>query len=504
MRLLNILVVLLLLCIRATAAFFQSYTLNTVSPATAVVVTSMAGPTNQDAAVALDGSILVLTNNGTGRLSSNSVVPVAGQPVALTSGLFYTNVTPAIVCASFLSNTLSILTNAPAFITTTIYSTNSVIGTNSATYTTNIIGYTNSTIVTNVGAIHWFPLPAHANRTYVTNNTYGTNTTYTTNAGTVYTNSVVTSSNNVTFTGSRTFGLSYSAVAGGQPSAIASGSVSGGTNLDMVCANAGDSTIMMFTNNGFGLVSPRVASITTNTSLVVSNYFSWFSGTNLMTVTNTINLVSTNTSISTTGINGLGLGPVSVAMAYIILTNLLDVLTANEQDGTMSWFTNSGNNFGLCANYAVGTYPTSVKTFTNASISAVQIVVANSGTNFLSLFTVTNHRPLFVTNLLTDNGPQMVSVIGNGTTNIELVCVTLTNGLAVLTNNASGGFATAYHISTGKNPRYVVNSDLRHSGFKDLLLISAVAPNIVTNNGTNYSVVYSNSITVFTNNQVWP
>ena len=524
---------LLLLCVRAPAAFIPFYSLNTYAPVTAATVTSMVGATNQDVVLAVDGAMLVLTNDGAGHLGSNSAVTVSGQPVAMASAAFQPQATPGVLCASFGANTLSLFTNIAGLNVSTVYSTNSTLGTNFA-YVTNSNYTTNLNLGTNrTYYYYWFGRTT--NFSYYTNSVaYATNFSYSTNSAGTYTNLSITSTNTATLSGRSTFGLGYTLSSGLQPSHITAGMVDGTTNTGAVCANAGDNTILVLTNKGNGTLSPwkllsTVSSygvITLSTNMLTMTIQSFTPGhyttnyltnsvywTNNTAFTNfSINLLGTNWSTYSTNLSGAitnGFGPVNTALVNLSSPSLYDIITANEQDGSMSWFTNSAgtNGFALCQNYAVGVNPIAVRVVTNSATSAIEIVVADAGTNVLYVYMATNHAPVFVSSALVGDFTRSMTVIGNGTPNIELACSTSTNGIVLMTNNAANGFTRAGNFAVSSLPRKLISSDLTHSGYRSILAVNSVTPSTqpVVNLGvTNYVVVFSNSITVYTNDTKWP
>ena len=138
------------------------------------------------------------------------------------------------------------------------------------------------------------------------------------------------------------------------------------------------------------------------------------------------------------------------------------------------------------AAYTVGSSPSSVAAFTNVD-GKVDVVSANSGTNTLTMLT-NNGSGGFATaaTLVVGHAPVwVVAADVNGDGKVDLVCANFSdNTLTVLTNNGSGGFGSNATYTVGSEPRWVAATDVNGDGKVDL---------ISANYGTN-------TLTVLTNN----
>jgi hypothetical protein len=258
----------------------------------------------------------------------------------------------------------------------------------------------------------------------------------------------------VTFISAATNGV------GSNPESFAVTDVNGDGKIDMICGNAGGSpynngTLSILTNNGSGVFV----------------------------------LASTL---------GIGHGPGSIAAADVNGDGVVDLITANWDNGngnTLSVWTNNGSGiFGSNATYVVGSGPRSVVAADINSDGKLDLVCANfgfSGTgNTLTVLT-NSGSGVFGSNATYVVGTGSYSVTAadvNGDGKIDLVSANANaNTLTVLTNNGIGVFGSNATLNVGTGPRSVSAADINGDGKLDL---------ICANYGANGN---GNTLTVLTN-----
>ena len=158
-------------------------------------------------------SLTVLTNNGTGHFVLSAAYEVGTNPCSVAVADINQDGKPDIICANMGSDTLSIFTNAGNGLSS--YSATLVTGVNPVcVVAADVNGDGRPDLVC-------------ANR--------GDNTV------TIFTNN-----------GSGFFGSNAVVAVGSQPSCVTTTDVNGDGKVDLICANSGDGTLTVFTNNGYG------------------------------------------------------------------------------------------------------------------------------------------------------------------------------------------------------------------------------------------------------------
>ncbi|HEV2435158.1 MAG TPA: VCBS repeat-containing protein [Verrucomicrobiae bacterium] len=238
---------------------------------------------------------------------------------------------------------------------------------------------------------------------------------------------------------------------GQRPVCVAPADVNGDGKLDLICANAGDNTVTVLTNNGSG-----------------------FFGSNA-----TLNVVSSPFSVIAIDVNGDG---------------KLDLICANggqfpNFDDRLTVFTNNCNGgFGSNATLTVGSYPVCVVAADVNGDGKMDLICANSRDDTLTVLT-NNGSGGFGFNAILTVGKTPVCVVAadvNGDGKPDLICGNLIGSLTVLTNNGSGGFGSNATLTVGSYPFSVVAVNFNGNGKPDLICANEGdnTLTVLTNNGS--------------------
>jgi FG-GAP-like repeat/FG-GAP repeat len=143
------------------------------------------------------------------------------------------------------------------------------------------------------------------------------------------------------------FVITSSPRVGKQPVSVCAGDVNGDGKMDLICANYGDNTLTVLTNNGSG-------------------------------------------SFATSGIYGVGNKPASVCAADVNGDGKMDLICADYGDNTLTVLTNNGSGgFGSNATYKVGSGPKSLcaADVTGDGKGKVDLICANYDGDTLTVLT---------------------------------------------------------------------------------------------------------------------
>jgi hypothetical protein len=283
------------------------------------------------------------------------------------------------------------------------------------------------------------------------------------------------------------FVLSSSPGVGNYPESVTAADVNGDGKLDLICANQGDHTLAVLTNNGSGIFGSNATYTVGGNSALVSVVAADVNGDGK------VDLISANSVLTVLTNNGNGgfgsnatytIGFISVAVADVNGDGKVDLICLSAIN-TLSVLTNNGSGgFALSGTYGVGNFPICV---TAADVNGdgkldliVAIVIQNNVANPLTVLT-NNGTGGFVSSGTYSVGSGPFCVIAadiNGDGKVDLISAN--NGssgfgdgttLTVLTNNGSGGFGSNATYIVGSAPRCVVAADV--NGDNKLDLISA-------------------------------
>ncbi len=300
----------------------------------------------------------------------------------------------------------------------------------------------------------------------------------------------------------QSFVLASSPGVGASPSSVTAADVNGDGRVDLISANQGDSTLSVLTNGGggnFGLnatinVGNNIATISVTSAdvnrdhkpdLICANF-----GNNTLSVfTN-----DGNGNFVLASTNKVGGGPSSVVAADVKGDGKVDLICANANDNTLSILTNTGNStFGSNATLHVGSSPfASPVSVAAADVNGdgkVDLICANSGDNTLSVLTNKGNGTFAAAvDYSVGNAPQSVTTADvNGDGKVDLICANANdNTLSILTNTGNGTFVLASSPGVGGIPYSVTAADVNHDGKTDLICANASdnTLSVLTNDGS--------------------
>ena len=264
---------------------------------------------------------------------------------------------------------------------------------------------------------------------------------------------------------------------GAGPAYAIAADVNGDGRVEMICANTGDDTLTVLTNNGSGVYR-------SNATLVVDAFpifvaaVSIKGGSKLDLISVNFGLGSGNTLTVLTN-NGDGVfgsnaalvvdaGPVFVAAADVNGDGKPDLISANAFAGTLTVLTNNGSGqFGFNATLAVSTsgnpYPDSIAVADVNGEGKADLISANFNDGTLTVLTNNGSGGFGFNATLpvgsgSGSGPtSVVAADVNGDGKPDLISANANDGtLTVLTNNGSGAFGYSatfgVGLSSGSSP----------------------------------------------------
>jgi hypothetical protein len=292
------------------------------------------------------------------------------------------------------------------------------------------------------------------------------------------------------------FTLSSSPGVGSDPFSVCAADVNGDGKVDLICANRGDNTLMVLTNNGSGgFVTSgtypvgdgpwSVCAADVNgdgkVDLICANLF----GHSLTVLTN-----NGSGGFVTSGTYGVGTTAISVCAADVNGDGKVDLICATSESSTLIVLTNNGSGgFVISGTYGVGADAVSVCAADVNGDGRVDLISANFLDGTLTVLT-NNGSGGFVTSGTygVDGIPQSVCAADvNGDGKVDLISANADgNSLTVLTNNGSGGFVTSGNYGVGSAPNFVCAADVNGDGKVDLIcaIASANSLTVLTNNGS--------------------
>jgi hypothetical protein len=304
---------------------------------------------------------------------------------------------------------------------------------------------------------------------------------------------------------------------GSQPYSVTAADVNGDGKVDLICANYGDNTLSVLTNNGSGgfvlsstldVGTPpwwaRPYSVTAadvngdgKVDLICANFGN-----------NTLSVLTNDGSGGFVLASTLDVGddPISVTAADVNGDGKVDLICANYYSpsspsyNTLTVLTNDGSGgFVIASAPVVGLYPQSVTAADVNGDGTADLVCANWGYNTLSVLTNAGSGDFVLSSTL-NVGVQPISVTTadvNGDGKVDLICANHgTNTLSVLTNDGSGGFVLASSPVVGRLPYSITAADVNGDGKVDLICanLGDGTLSVLTNDGSGVFVLASSPV----------
>jgi hypothetical protein len=294
----------------------------------------------------------------------------------------------------------------------------------------------------------------------------------------------------LTNTGSGGFGSNSTYTVGSGPTSVVAADVNGDGNVDLICANSGDNSLSVLTNNRSGTLvtagTYAVGSVGGGAQAVVAADVNGDGKVDLICA----NFGDGTLSVLTNNGNGgfqlasspaAGLEPWSLAAADVNGDGKVDLICANFGDDTLSVLTNNGSGgFAPASTLATGYGLLSVTAADVNGDGNVDLITANQGrypdyVGQLSVFTNNGSgRFALATSPGVGLGPwSVVAADVNGDGKLDLICVTPRGDshgtLSVLTNDGSGSFEAAGSYGVPNGAECVIAADVNGDGKVDLI-----------------------------------
>jgi hypothetical protein len=288
------------------------------------------------------------------------------------------------------------------------------------------------------------------------------------------------------------------------PSSMAAADINGDGSVDLLCANGGDQSLSIFTNNGHGyFFSNALISLSANAQSVVAtdvNGDGWPDlvvannndpGTLTIFTNNGGGVFSSNATLST------GYDPNYVVAADLNGDGKMDLICINGGSSLTVFLNNGGGIFTSKATLNAGGYPTSLIAADFNGDGKVGVVAVNEYSGSLAIFTNDGAGNLTSNSTVQVNGlPSSVAAVdiyGSGklaliTANSATINYSSGNTLTVFTNNGSAGFSSNATIFTGPSPAVVIATNVSGNALQDLVCVNAGAAagvvTVFTNDGS--------------------
>lgn len=186
--------------------------------------------------------------------------------------------------------------------------------------------------------------------------------------------------------------------------------------------------------------------------------------------------------------------PVAIAANDVDNDGLNDIVVANEGSNTVSVLTNTNGIFSTYASYPTGLQPKAIALQDLNGDYFPEMVVANSGSgNITVLFGSLSGSFSGAVNYGTGINPVAIhsnDFNGDGFPDLA-VANRGSNSVSVLLGSASGTFAASVNYSVGMNPEALSSSDFNADGYVDLATANAGSDNV--------SILFGSATGTFTN-----
>ena len=456
-----------------------TYTVTTGGEALTVI----AADVNGDGKVDLISSgyngnlVMVLTNNGSGGFVTSGTYTVGGGPFWVRAADVNGDGKLDLISANQLDNTLTVLTNSGN-------------GNFSTSTTCNVGNGDRSLCVADVNGDGKLDLIS-ANQ---------------------YDNTLTVLTNTMTFPSpAQSFVISSTNAVGSNPQYVIAADVNGDGHLDLVTMNVNDASISVLTNNGssgFVTSGTYVVSLHAPTSvcaadvngdgkvdLITADYDD-FSGESLTVLTN-----NGSGGFAVASSPDVGNAPIFVCAADVNGDGYMDLISANAAAG-LSVVTGNGS-----GGFAFSSNPRLAPSGRTAGVCVMAADVNGDGN--VDLIGVNNHNTDTLV-VLTNNGSGGFITSGtytvgntpvstcaadvNGDGKVDLICANYGSAtLSVFTNNGIGNFALSTNLPVG-NVDSVCAADVNGDGKMDLICANQGAGklSVWTNNGTGFFMLAAN------------
>jgi hypothetical protein len=292
---------------------------------------------------------------------------------------------------------------------------------------------------------------------------------------------------------------------GNTPYSVATGDFNRDGKLDLAVANQGTNNVTILLGNGDGtftekLGSPfNVGNLASGPVSIAVGDFDRDGNLDIATANNFTSNVSILLGDGTGNFTAAGgspfglsdgvnpaLNPVAVATADFNLDGKLDLVVANTNSNNISVLLggNAGTLFGAAINFNVGSNPVSVATGDFNLDGKPDIVVANLNTNTVSILLGDGTGGTFIAAAGSPlgglNAPTFVATSDfNGDGKLDLAVTNgVTNTVSIFLGIGGGTFGARGNFNSGSSPISITPGDFNGDGIQDLTVVSLNVSNV--------------------------